>query len=194
LEHPRVRALATHIPRFVPGQPVPVVALPGLSGQVSGYWSLWRIALQRVEGQHHRIMPLFVHDDGRVLQPTARRIWDQLLVVECVILSHIKGSDSQALLSGAMEIAETHGLPIYQELLESHNAQLVRKREKAAFAFSMRRQALGRIGLAEVRNHRLTLLAQEETKKWAELTAQAKAIPEMTPLLLIRLEGEKNHG
>ncbi|MEO5349441.1 MAG: SNF2-related protein [Magnetococcus sp. YQC-3] len=194
LEHPRVRALATRIPRFVPGQPVPVVALPGLSGQVSGYWSLWRIALQGVAGQHHRIMPLFVHDDGRVLQPTARRIWDQLLVVECAILSHIKGSDSQALLSRAMEIAETHGLPIYQALLESHNAQLVRQREKAAFAFSMRRQALQRIGLAEVRNHRLTLLAQEETKKWAELTAQAKTIPEMTPLLLIRMEGEQNHG
>lgn len=54
LEHPRIRGLATTLPRFVLGQPIPVVALPGVSSQVSGYWSLWRIAMQGVAIQRYK--------------------------------------------------------------------------------------------------------------------------------------------
>lgn len=194
LEHPRVRGLTTNLGRFVPGQPMPVVELSGLPGQVSGFWSLWRIALQGIAEQSHRFLPLFVHDDGRVLQPTARRIWDQLLTVECSILSHLKGEEARSVFFSMLETAESHGYPLYQELLEHHTTQLEREREKVTYAFAMRRQALERIGLPEVRNHRLALLAREEGAKWAELSSKEKTMPEIIPLLLIRLNGEATHG
>ena len=45
LEEPKVRGLAMRLPRFAPGQPVPVVSIPGISGEIQGFWSLWRIAI-----------------------------------------------------------------------------------------------------------------------------------------------------
>ena len=41
LEEPRVRGLATRIPRFAPGQPIPRLSLKGLPNEVRGFWSLW---------------------------------------------------------------------------------------------------------------------------------------------------------
>ncbi|MBF0308892.1 MAG: DEAD/DEAH box helicase family protein [Magnetococcales bacterium] len=191
LEHPRVRGLASNLPRFVPGQPVPVVALPGLSGQVSGVWFLWRIALVGIAEPRQRFLPLFLHDDGRLLQPTARRIWDQLLTVEGRVLSHLKGEESRSLLSRGLELAEFQGQTLYQELLEAHTGRLEREREKAQYSFAMRRQALERLGLTEVRQHRLAQLTREEEEKRAEFTAREQALPELTPLMVIRLVGEK---
>lgn len=191
LEDPRVRSLTRRLPRFAPGQPVPIVALPGLSGQVSGVWSLWRLALVGIAESRQRFLPLFLHDDGRVLQPTARRIWDQLLTVEGQVTTHLKGNESRSILTKSQETAEAQGLPLYQELLEEYAERLDREREKARYSFAMRRQALERLGLTEVRQHRLALLAREEAEKEAELFAREKILPELVPLLLIRLEGDR---
>jgi hypothetical protein len=79
LEEPRIRGLAMRLPRFVQGQPLPLLALPSLPPDVRGVWSLWRIAIHTDDWQQRRIMPLFLHDDGRLLLPTARRVWDELL-------------------------------------------------------------------------------------------------------------------
>ncbi|MBF0181809.1 MAG: DEAD/DEAH box helicase family protein [Magnetococcales bacterium] len=192
LEDPRVRGLMSRLPRFAPGQPVPVVLLPGIASHVSGAWSLWRIALIGIDEPRQRFLPIFVHDDGRVLQPTARRIWDQWLAVEGRVTARLDGDASRSLLEKSQEIAEAQGLALYQELLASHERLLIQERETAQYAFSMRRQAMERLGSSEVRQHRLALLAREETEKLAELTARGKTLPELTPLILIRLDGEKS--
>ncbi|MBF0371567.1 MAG: DEAD/DEAH box helicase family protein [Magnetococcales bacterium] len=194
LEDPRIRGLTSGLPRFVPGQPVPVINLPGLSGQIQGIWSLWRIAIQGVGEHRQRVMPLFVHDDGRVLGPTARRVWDQLLTGDAVIGAHLHGDTARMTFSQTVEVAEIHGQPVYQELLTTHRDRLAKEREKSEYAFSIRRQAIERIGLPEVKNHRLTLLAQEEREWGQELDARGEVMPEMTPLLMTQLGGESRDG
>ena len=85
LDDPWVRSLATRVVRFVPGQPVPVAVVPGLPVSVRGLWSLWRISLRTDDRVRRRIMPLFLHDDGRVLGPTARFIWDRVITGPLVV-------------------------------------------------------------------------------------------------------------
>lgn len=75
LEDPTVRGLMTRLPRFVPGQPIPALRPDDLAPEIVGWWSLWRIAAVSEDWQRARIMPLFLHDDGRVLMPTARHLW-----------------------------------------------------------------------------------------------------------------------
>ena len=53
--------------------------LPSVPAEVVGYWSLWRIALDDQSLRDVKIIPIFHHDDGRILLPTARHIWDSLL-------------------------------------------------------------------------------------------------------------------
>jgi len=207
LEDPKVRGLAMRLPPFAPGQLVPVITLPGLAPEIMGFWSLWQISVtsheSRVasrpdglvtldpgpETRRRRIMPLFLADDGRVFAPTARHIWDQLLVTKPTILRHLDVETSHQAFERLQAAAERQGKTIYDELVQAHRERLAREREKGEYAFAARRRAIERIGLPQVRNHRLSLLEQEEERFREELERRARILPEMAPLALVRVEG-----
>jgi len=194
LEDHRICALPMRLPRFVPGQPIPCINLPNLPIDVKGLWSLWRISLRSVDWRRQRVMPLFIHDDGRNLAPTARFAWDQLLSIHPRIDGHVKGNDARQSFERARQAAETHGKATYDELLQIHRERLLREREKVEFAFAVRRRAIERIGLPTVRSYRLAQLEKEEQVWREDLKQQSKADPDMVPLILIRLEGKNGHG
>jgi superfamily II DNA or RNA helicase len=207
LEEPKVRGLAMRLPRFAPGQPVSIVSIPGLSAEVQGVWSLWQISVVSHESQvasrwdapvtldpgpetrRRRIMPLFLADNGMVYMPTARHVWDQLLVASTHVRSAMETSVSQAAFEKLQNAAEEHGKPIYEALVQEHRGRIAREREKADYAFAARRKTVERIGLPQVRNYRLNLLLQEERSFQEQLDQKAHAYPEMVPLLVIRVEG-----
>jgi len=189
LEDPKVRGLAMRLPRFAPGQPIAVVSIPGISDEVRGIWSLWRIAIAAMEWNRRRIMPLFLADNGMVYMPTARHIWDQLLSVNTHFQSIIDAAISQAAFAKMQNAAEEHGKPIYEALIQEHHARIAREREKANYAFAARRKTVERIGLLHVRHYRLNILSQEERNFQAQLDQKVHAYPEMLPLLVIRVEG-----
>jgi len=189
LEEPKVRGLAMRLPRFAPGQPVPIVSIPGLSKEVQGIWSLWRIAIASMEWNRRRIMPLFLADNGMVYMPTARHVWDQLLAGSAHVRSVMETSVSQAAFEKLQNAAEEHGKPIYEALVQEHRGRIAREREKADYAFAARRRTVERIGLPQVRNYRLNLLSQEERSFREQLDQKAHAYPDMVPLLVIRVEG-----
>ena len=189
LEEPKVRGLAMRLPRFAPGQPVPIVSIPGLSEEVQGVWSLWRIAIATMEWNRRRIMPLFLADNGMVYMPTARHVWDQLLAASTHVRSVMETSVSQAAFEKLQNAAEEHGKPIYEALVQEHRGRIAREREKADYAFAARRKTVERIGLPQVRNYRLNLLSQEERSFQEQLDQKVHAYPDMVPLLVIRVEG-----
>jgi hypothetical protein len=189
LEDPKVRGLVIRLPRFAPGQPVPSVSIPGVVNEIEGFWSLWRIAIATSGWNRRRLMPLFVADNDKVYMPTARHIWDQLLAASPVIRSTLDAEFSEDAFARLQKAAEEHGQPIYEALVREHQARIVCEREKAEYAFAARRKAIERIGLPQVRSHRLNLLAEEERNFQEQLECRAQAYPEMVPLLLIRVEG-----
>ena len=189
LEEPKVRGLAMRLPRFAPGQPVPVVSIPGISDEVRGVWSLWLIAIATMEWNRRRIMPLFLADSGKVFMPTARHVWDQLLATSPVLRSILNAEVSQTAFAQLQKAAEEHGKPIYEALVQEHQSRIAREREKADYAFAVRRRTVERIGLPQVRNFRLNLLAHEEKAFQEHLDQKAHAFPEMVPLLMVRVEG-----
>jgi hypothetical protein len=189
LEEPKVRGLAMRLPRFAPGQPISIVLIPGLSGEVQGVWSLWRIAIATMEWNRRRIMPLFLADNGMVYMPTARYVWDQLLAASSQVRSILDVEVSKSAFAKLQIAAEEHGKPIYEALVQEHRFRITHEREKADYAFAARRRTIERIGLPQVRNYRLNLLAQEERTFQEQLDQKAHAYPEMVPLLMIRVEG-----
>lgn len=194
LEDPRIRGLVMRLPRFAPGQPIPYIKLQGLTSEVKGFWSLWRINIHTDDWNRQCIMPLFLHDDGRSLLPTARHIWEQLLMITPDIRGYLGGEDANIVYSKASEAAELHGKHLYEELLQIHRDRLAQEREKGEYAFTARKRAIERIGLPAVRSHRLAQIEQEE-RTWKEnLEIKAKVSPEMVPLLLVRLDGSVTNG
>lgn len=189
LEEPKVRGLATRLPLFVPGQPITVVAIPGITEEVQGVWSLWRVAIAAVQWGRQRIMPLFLADNDKVYLPTARHVWDQLLATNPQVRAVLDAEVSQSCCGRLQKAAEEHGKPIYESLVQEHRARMAREQEKADYAFAARRRTIERIGLPQVRHHRLDLLAHEERAFREQLTQKTQAYPEMVPLLVIRVEG-----
>jgi len=189
LENPKVRGLAMRLPPFVPGQPVPVITLPDLAPEITGFWSLWRISISTADWNRHRIMPLFLSDDGRVFALTARHIWDQLLATNPTILRHLDLEASHQAFERLRKVAEQQGKTIYDGLVQVHREHLAREREKGEYAFAARRRAIERVGLPQVRNHRLKLVDEEEKRFNEELERRAQILPEMVPLIILRVEG-----
>ncbi len=190
LEDHHLRDLVTRLPHFAETQPIPCLRLPGLPESVRGFWSLWQIELHAVDRNQQRMMPLFIREeDGRIFHPTARFIWDQLLSTEIDISNYMDGTDVMPRLEAA---AEAQGQAIYEELLQTHQERLSQAREKKEHAFMARRKMIERIGLPEVRSHRLSRLDEEE-KSWREqLEQRAKTSPELILLMVIYVKGDSN--
>ena len=194
LDDPRVRGLTTRLPRFAPGQPILRIALAELPSDLSGYWSLWRITIDGNQRNRRRIMPLFLHDDGRCLTPAARHVWDQLLTIHPDVRGHVIGEAADNAYSRMRDAAEAQGRAIYGEMMREHRDRLSRESTKGEYAFSARRRAIERVGLPAVRAHRLAQL-EEEKRRWRDrLESQVQVAPEMVPLLLTRLEGRSSDG
>src|SRR5205807_693263 len=98
-----------------PDQPIPRVRIDGLPAEVAGYWSLWQIRLDGRNLRDSRVLPLFLHDDGRALLPTARSVWDALLEdrpsVEILGAADLDGSFGKL-----RSEAERHGLVAFEGL------------------------------------------------------------------------------
>jgi superfamily II DNA or RNA helicase len=191
LQDPKVRGLVSRLPCFAPGLPIQSICLPGISEKVGGLWSLWRVTLQTGEGKTQRILPMFVSDEGRVLNPTARAVWDRLLEHEHSQLSVVAmaASDSNSAYETAYRAAETQGREVFRELSSKHAQRIERERRKGTCAFEARHRALDRIGLTHVKQYRVSQL-EKERKGWEEHIRQLEtALPELSAVLLVRIIG-----
>jgi hypothetical protein len=193
-EDTRVRGLANHLTRYVRWQPIPHLRLGGLAEEVSGIWSLWRIDASGENWAERRIMPLFVHDDGRVLAPTARNIWERLISDRPEISENISSSESVTVYEKVHQQAIQHGRQHYRDVHSALQQRIVRERERGEYAFAARRRAVERIGLPEVCNFRLTRLDQEERGWREQLTGKARVMPELTAIVLVRVSGMDSDG
>jgi hypothetical protein len=150
-------------------------------------WSLWEISIVTRDRQKRRMLPLFVHDDGRMLVPTARFLWEQLC------LEPWRVDDTPAAPLDEKEFVATEALAheqcrdLYLEMRQRHLRQLQLEKEKAEYSFQARRKILQAVGLPEVRDFRLRQLAQEESECAEELRRQSQVLPQLTPLLMLKV-------
>ena len=189
LEEPRVRDIAKRLPRFLPQQPIPCLELSGISSEIFGTWSLWTVAIRGADLNRERVLSLFLHDDGRVLQPTARHIWD-LLLEQCPLPTRFLDSQEAGRLYSAVSlVVEQHGRPVYEELIHFHGRCLRREKDNKQYAFEARRRTIEKVGLAPVRQHRHEELVKEELEWNQEFESRSNVQPELIPRLILRVEG-----
>jgi hypothetical protein len=190
LEDPRIRGLVQKLPRVIATEPIPCVRLASLPAEVVGYWSLWRITIDNRSFRDVTIIPIFHHDDGRNLVPTARHIWDALMEdrPEVEPVGTRSGSEVEDVFRKLRAEAERQGEDAFHQLHARHQRRLKREHEKGQYAFQARRGALDRLGLPEVRRHRLKRLGEEELAWAAELCKREQILPELQPVILLRVE------
>lgn len=190
LEDERVRGLTNSLPIFAPGQPIPTIFVPEVSDKTSGFWSLWRISLHTAGGKEQRFLALFLAEDGRVFGPTARTIWERLIDLPDGLSQageEISGSAAVDAFDSSRKAAEAQGASVFEELAAAHQMSIMRERKKGAHAFASRRRAIERLGLPQVRAHRLRTLEDDHQAWNRELTTREAALPDLAAVLMARV-------
>lgn len=191
LEDPRARAVISELPRCVAGQPLAISTVTGLPDTVHGVWSLWEISISASNlsesFSRRRFLPVFVTDDGRTFVPTAKRIWDLLLTENVTLAPKVEVENALACFETSLAAAKVQGERLFAELLEEHRTWLAEERERARYAFEARYQAIGRIGLPAVREHRRKRLEAEHETRMATLADAEGCTPDLNAVLMLRI-------
>jgi hypothetical protein len=187
LEDPRARAVISELSRCVAGQPLPIVKIAGLPEALQGVWSLWEISLSAEGLNRKRFLPVFTTDDGKTFVPTAKRIWD-LLLTESVEIAGVTTSEKAVQwFDASMAAAKTQGERLFSELLGEHRSRLIEERERVKYAYDARYQAIGRIGLPAVREHRRKRLNAEHQLRMAALDDTEASVPDLNAVMMLRV-------
>ncbi len=197
LENNQLRGLALNLPQIMAAQPIPCVSLSGLPPTISGFWGLFEIRLQagthqkggliRIPLVRRRYITVFQSEDGDVFMPTARHIWDSLQSEELKVLASMEPDQSIAIYNSLLKVCEDEGKELFDALQQQHQSAIDREEERGAVAFSARRRAIERAGLPEVRHYRTTQCNVDETGWRRELESARQVVPEIRPLLLMRI-------
>lgn len=191
MEDPRARAIIGSLPRFVAGQPVPLIRVTGLPDSVSGIWSLWEVGLTAQGASRKRFLSVFVNDEGRTFLPTAKRVWDLLLTEDVVVLSATDVEESAHWFDASFAVAKAQGEPLFATLLEEHRINIKSERDRGIYAFEARFQAIGRIGLPAVREYRRRRLQAEHSARLAVLDEMEICGPELNAVTMVRIARER---
>ncbi|EIU7179271.1 DEAD/DEAH box helicase [Pseudomonas aeruginosa] len=197
LENSCVRGLALNLPQIAAGQLVPCVTVSGLPATISGFWGLFEIRLQA--GMHQKAQLLripmvrrgyvsvFLSEEGKLFLPTARHIWDVLQTAEAQVQVTLEQDESIAVHERLQEAAEQVGQELFDALQQAHLASVAREEERGIVSFASRRKAIERAGLPEVRQFRLSRCDADESEWRHELQSARQIVPEIRPLLMLRI-------
>ena len=194
MEDPRARAIISDIPRFVVGQPLPIIRVTGLPDSVNGIWSLWEIGLVAPGANRKRFLPVFINDEGRPFVPTAKRVWDLLLTEGVSVSSVADPDDSARWFETSFAVATTQGEAMFTALAEEHRSRIEEERNRAKYAFDARNHAIGRIGLPTVRQFRRRRLQTEHEARLAALDEMKSSVPELNAVAMVRIDAKANES
>jgi hypothetical protein len=122
--------------------------------------------------------------------PTARHIWDTLQTTEVNVVDNLVGSEAQLAYENLVTSAEPAGQEAFESMQQEHLKALSREEERGRLSFASRRKAIAAVGLPEVRHYRLSNCEAEEVEWQKELQAARQLVPEIRPLLLLRIRQE----
>jgi SNF2 family DNA or RNA helicase len=189
LDNPKLQELVNLNLRFFLGQNIATVFMDSLSHKIVGIFSIWQITLTGTGWNKKRFIPLFINNDGRVLNVTAHAIWDYLLIHEANVDNGIKMTLSDSILDQHFAESEKQGKPIWAQLSNEYSEYLDREKLKQEYLFAAKVKALKSVGLENVKSSRLSKLQTEKVKFNVEFEGCKLTIPELHPVLFVHIKG-----
>ena len=152
-----------------------------------GYFMLWRISLTP-DSQGQKIIPIFINQDF-ILRPMAgKKIWEAILDKDRVITvcegEKIDIETQNKLRTASQEFAYDTFLTLKAEL-EKRNEETYRK---YLYALNLRIEAAQRIGIENIRKHKLMALSREKAEIEANYQAGKKFCPDFKLVLMVHME------
>ena len=204
LENPKIRGLALNLMPVAPGQPVPSVCFKNLPNSISGYWGLYEIRISttplsanskvRIPKIKHRFFSVFTNEDGKVFLPSARHVWNCIDDSDMELLGQLTSEESLQSYEWLQVVAEDVGADLFKQLCLDHQDAIVKENERLEYSYEFRKKAIDRIGLPEVRDYRSKKLKTEREEWTDELKILKEVIPDLRPLLILKIQSGGLNG
>lgn len=203
LENPKVKGLTLQIPQMAKSQPIPRVNISNLPNDLKGYWGLFEIRISsqigiqdsqlRTPTMRRGFLSVFSTEEGKVYLPTARHIWDTMTDTEPLFHGILSIEESIEAFEWLQTVAEDAGKDLFNTLQQNHMEALSKEKERGDYFFESRKKSIELVGLPEVKQYRLNKLLEDKTAWQKDLKMAALIIPEIRPLLLLKIEQGETH-
>ena len=163
--------------------------LTNLPKDISGIWSLWRVGISG-NNKTMIIFPMFIHDDGRKLKPTASHIWDLILSKTTPIqLKNTFNKDSREVFEKNYELSSSEGKIMFEKIQDEYKKNLKNEQEKMKAFFEYQEGLIAKIGLENVRKKRQNDLENEKRRFVNEMSKLDEIFPEFNAIIMLKIEG-----
>ncbi len=188
-DHPQMQRMLEELPHEVPGSPLMRVISSQWTKGLRGFWSLWDLRLWHGSESDRRILPLFLSDEGRLFQVSARQIWEAIThpSFQGTVVPSTRQFDDDT-WNKLCQIAEQQAEAPYRDLEQAYGGRLREERVAMEQAFRVRREMIQRVGLANVRTARLNRLEDEYVDRLKTLSESATIYPELRPILVFEVD------
>jgi len=166
------------------GSKIPCVVSKDLPSAVHGTFALYKLDVKSGDWARSRVLPVFLSDDGRTFNGTAKTIHD-LLLGGSFTASGMADFEINRLWDSAEGILE----PYFEELQRLYNEEQERDLKKKTQLFESRKRSLGRVGIDNIRLSRLSKLEKERRSYVENHDRQKSLLPEVQLLLALKVDG-----
>jgi superfamily II DNA or RNA helicase len=153
----------------------------------TGYFSLWEIALAD-KAQAKRIIPIFINEDY-ILRPLAgKKIWDQLISETSNIKVIQSITIDQEAYSRICKIVSEFAYETFLEMKVDYEKKNEETYKKYLYALDLRIEAASKIGIENIRKHKMANLVKEKSNMEAQYKTGKQICPELKPVFFVCLE------
>ncbi len=152
-----------------------------------GWFMLWHLSVAP-DGTGGKTIPVFINENG-VLRPLAgKRIWDAVLDDQRIISVSEGTAVAAETLDTLTKASQDYAYDVFSDMRAEYDRKIEENHRKYDYALSLRFDAASRIGIENIRNHKLNSLAQEKEQMEAQYRQSKQICPDFYLELLAHME------
>lgn len=152
-----------------------------------GWFMLWHLSVAP-DGTGGKTIPVFINENG-VLRPLAgKRIWDAILDDQRIISVSEGAAVTAETLDTLTKASQDYAYDVFSDMRAEYDRKIDENHRKYDYALSLRFDAASRIGIENIRNHKLNSLAQEKEQMEAQYRQSKQICPDFYLELLAHME------
>ena len=152
-----------------------------------GWFMLWHLSVAP-DGTGGKTIPVFINENG-VLRPLAgKRIWDAILDDQRIISVSEGTTVSAETLYTLTKASQDYAYDVFSDMRAEYDRKIEENHRKYDYALSLRFDAASRIGIENIRNHKLNSLAQEKEQMETQYRQNKQICPDFYLELLAHME------
>ena len=152
-----------------------------------GWFMFWHLSVS-ADGAGGKTIPVFINEEG-VLRPLAgKKIWDALLDEQRIITVTEHPSASVELIDKLTEASQNYAFDTFSDMRAEYDRKVEENHKKYDYALSLRFDAANRIGIENIRSHKIKNLIKEKEEVETRYRKSKQICPDFYLELLAHME------